>query len=265
MTTTVQFPPERVRFSSLKRLLTSPAHYRAGIVEPRDPSAAMQFGTLVHALVLGGGRVRVYDGERRGNAWKDWKAENASPDGTPNEDANLLVTSKERDRATRVAEAIAAKSCAAEKLGGEMERQLKWRWHGRDCQGRLDVLGARWVCDVKVGHTAQPARFLHLSHRMLYHAQLAWYRIGMRENGIDCDSAYVLACETYPPFAVTSFRLTERALEEGEKTCLFLMERLAVCEADDHWPDYAQNDVDLDVPEAEPELVYGEEPEVEAA
>lgn len=264
MTAPVQFPPERVRFSSLKRLFTSPAHYRAGIVEPREPSKAMQFGTLVHAIVLGGGRVRVYDGERRGNAWKDWKAANESPPGTPNEDANLLVTSAEQERAERVASAIAAKPVVAEKLGGEKEHTLQWRWHNRDCQGRLDVLGARWVADVKIGHTAQPSRFVHFSHRMLYHAQLAWYRIGMRENGIPCDAAYVLAAETYAPFAVTSFRLTERALEEGEKACAFLMERLAVCEADDHWPDYAQDDVDLDVPEAEPELTYGEE-EPEAA
>lgn len=65
--------PERVHFSALKRIERSPAHFRAGILEPRPSSPSMGFGTLVHALVLGG-EVIVYDGERRGSSWAAFKA-----------------------------------------------------------------------------------------------------------------------------------------------------------------------------------------------
>jgi hypothetical protein len=59
---------EPVHFSRLKLMQLSPAHYRAA--EDRDEETpAKRMGTLVHALVLGGELI-VYDGERRGNAWR---------------------------------------------------------------------------------------------------------------------------------------------------------------------------------------------------
>lgn len=67
------FPPERIHFSALKQIERSPAHFRAGIVEPSAGSPEMDFGSLVHALVLGG-EVIVYDGKRSGGAWAAFKA-----------------------------------------------------------------------------------------------------------------------------------------------------------------------------------------------
>lgn len=67
------FPPQRIHFSALKRMELSPAHYRAGIVEPSGGTPQMDFGSLVHALVLGG-EVITYDGDRRGSSWAAFQA-----------------------------------------------------------------------------------------------------------------------------------------------------------------------------------------------
>ena len=63
------FPPEELHFSELKQIARSPAHFRAAILEPRASSPAQRFGILAHAATLGG-EVILFDGERRGNAWK---------------------------------------------------------------------------------------------------------------------------------------------------------------------------------------------------
>lgn len=59
-----------LHFSALKLMAMSPAHYKAG---PQRDTRAMSFGTLVHALILGG-EVVVYDGERKGAGWHAFKA-----------------------------------------------------------------------------------------------------------------------------------------------------------------------------------------------
>jgi hypothetical protein len=67
------WPVTELHWSQLKRLELSPAHFRAQYDEPSRTSPAMTFGTLVHALVLGGD-VILYDGDRKGSAWAAFKA-----------------------------------------------------------------------------------------------------------------------------------------------------------------------------------------------
>jgi hypothetical protein len=74
-------------------------------------------------------------------------------------------------------------------------------------------------------------------------------------------AAYVVAVESTPPFPVTVMRLTDRALDQGERLCTSWMETLLNCEASNFWPPYAQSIVPLDVPD-DPEIEFsdGEEP-----
>jgi exodeoxyribonuclease VIII len=244
-----EFPPPELHWSDLKHIGRSPAHFRSNILEPREQSYVMRFGVHVHALVLGGD-FAVWGGERRGNAWKDFEALNAD---------KPIVTAKEHERALRVAESVAAHQDASRLLVGQREQELKWSRFGRLCGGRIDVLGDGFITDLKTTGNGEPSVFSRHALKMGYHAQVAWYRDGARALGHRVDECYLVEVETDAPFAVTVFRLTERALLEGDKYVRLLLERLDSCLGANEWPAYAQTILDLDVPEDANLTIDGEE------
>lgn len=264
------FPPPVVHFSELKRMALSPAHFRAAYTDPKAPSTRMQFGTLVHSCVLGGGDFAIFDGERKGNAWKDAKLLAGG---------RMIVTTAELDRANLIADKVRSNRVVQESraLVGQHEKPLRWRWFGRDCGGTLDVFGDVSIADLKTDTIAEPWIFTSKALRMLYHAQLAWYRIGARENGCPVHSARLVTVEIDPPYEVVVFNLSERALEDGERRIHFWMERLMRAEgaiSGGDWSGYTDQEVILDLPaeftgfdedESEEELVDGDATDGEAA
>ena len=242
-----------VHFSSLKQMALSPAHYRYSVDHGVDETRAMRVGSVVHALVLGG-PYHLYEGERRGKAWSEFRDEHA--------DGHTIVTSSEYEDAAAIAAAVLADPVAAQVLAGphQTELTLEWEWLGRACAGRLDLVRSDVVVELKVSNSAEPDRFERLAFRLGYHAQLAWY---LRALGRPLSSrAVIVVVEDKPPYPVTVRQLTERALEMGEKQCRLWIERLLCCEAADAWPGYAQTVIPLDVPEwAEDQalLIDGEE------
>lgn len=238
---------EPVHFSNLKQIGVSPAHYKASYGD-RPPSPAMRMGSLIHALVLGGEYVVWPNGDRRGNAWKEFEAEHQG---------KLIVTAKEYDQAQGAAMAVLASDPAQRVLDGtEKEVPLEWEWLGRGCAGRLDAVGNGKVVELKTSSTSSPGRFSWHALRMCYHAQLAWYlrpasTMPTREDGESVKDAYIIAVETAPPHAVTVFHLTDDLLACGDRICRAWMERLLVCEEHDEWPAYAQDIIPLDVPDTD--------------
>jgi hypothetical protein len=228
---------EPVHFTNLKRMALSPAHYLASVEEPSAPTPSMRFGSLVHH-VYAGERVTVYDGDRRGNAWKEFAAAHQDQE---------VFTATEHARALRCADSLRRTPHAVAVLAGEVERSIAWSFAGRACSSRLDLIGNGLVTDLKTTNCAEPGRFGRAAiGRFAYHAQLAFYVQAARSLGHDPRAAYIVAVETAPPFAVTVMRLTLSALLEGEKLCRLWMEQLRVCEENDAWPSYCQSVVDLD-------------------
>jgi hypothetical protein len=297
---------DAVHFSRLKLMAMSPAHYRAAA---KRGTAAMGFGTVVHALVLGGDAI-VYDGERKGGAWSAFKAlvggaeytiydgarrgkawEESRDEARANglaivtsedveraEDARRrqaeriaakrytlpIVTAAEYERARECADAVLAHPIAADLFSGETEIPLRWTYLGRDCAGQLDAIKGAWLSELKTAACAEPSWFTRQFFRMAYHAQLAWYSEAARRNGYTISDRYVVAVETRRPYAITVGRVTERAIEEGERLIRTWMERLVVCEEADAWPAYSQSVIDIDVAQ-DVELIYPEDMEEEAA
>lgn len=244
---------EPVRFSRLKKIGLSPAHYAA---DQRRGTSAMSVGTAAHSLVLGGPPVIAYPGAvRRGKEWEAFQAEN---------EGACILTKREAEQANAIAAAVLACPIAAKMLEGEHEVELPpWRVSGRVCGGRVDVINkaAGAVVELKTTNSSDPYRFTRLGLRMAYHAQLAWYLNGAQQAGYDVADALIVAVETVPPYAVTPMRVTFRALEMGTRIWRSWFERLLVCEAADEWPPYVQHVADFDIEDDEPELVFAEEEE----
>lgn len=238
---------EPLHFSRLKLMSRSPAHYRVGFGEP---TPAMRFGTLVHTVLLGGDYA-VWEGDRRGNVWKDFEAKH---------EGRLIVTSKEYQAALQCAEAVRADRVAAPLLEGKHEQAWAATLYGRPCEGRIDIAGPRATVDLKTTSDASPWRFQRQCLALAYHAQLAWYQDARRALGEDPGEAYLIGVETKAPFAVTVLRITPRALDEGRRITRLWVERLEACELANEWPGYVQSAVDLDT-STDDEIVFrdGEE------
>lgn len=292
------FPPPELHFSDLKRMARSPAHFRAGILEPRASTPAQNFGAMVHAIVLGGDLI-VFDGARSGNPWAAFKGLIAGEPHFVFDDPHrgklwaaakeeaagrLIVTSvdveaatrgriqagrreqgkhpapivtvDERDRAQRVADAVLSSSVAEPLLVGAKECDLRWTLGDQACAGRLDVMGAHHITDLKTSASSEPDWFTRQAELMAYHAQLDWYAVGARENGFDVQECYTVVVETRAPFAVTCMRLPSATLREGATVWRAWYERFLVCQASESWPTYVQSVVDLDIAGVT-ELIFG--------
>jgi hypothetical protein len=256
-----------VRFSTLKHLSRSPAHYRHAIESPFKDNAAMRIGRLVHWHLLGGmpddedGRIVIYDGERRGLKWAAFEAEH---------DGAEIVTAKEWEKALPIADAVTKHELASSLLAGcTLEQHLPWAIHDRAFSSRPDAFrdGAH-VIDLKTTTNCSPMELQRQAWKMHYHVQLAMYSDALAYHGIKVPSRYIIGVEVAPPHIVTVLELSDALIELGRRTYLGWYEALRVCESSDYWPGYAQQPVPWDVPawfEVEEEMDDDDDEEEAAA
>lgn len=240
-----------VRFSNLKRIGQSPAHYLAALSSDRD-TPSLRKGRAVHSMLLGNpADVAVYTGPTRGKGAKTereaWKAEQLLAGRT-------ILSVAQNDAVQRMRDAIMAHRDARSVLFGRdvsTEKTLHWTDQGRKCRGTPDVVrGADYVAELKTDLSSEPGRFNTRGRWYEYHSQLAWYRGGLVHSGAGRPrDALIVAVESSAPYPVTVFELTPRALDLGERTCRLWFERLLVCEASNRFPPYIECRVPFDVPD----------------
>jgi len=249
---------EPVHFSTLKHIQRSPAHYRYEADNRREKQEAFELGgSALHSFLLGGKEVVRYEARRVGKEWQAFR------EAHPN---CIILNAKEHDKAAGMRDSIERHQQATELLQGTRERTMQWRWLGRLIEGTQDVFTLEHLTELKTGRTTHPERFMSAAKFYGYHAQLAWYRRGLIESGFGTPaSAWIVAVESAPPFPVTVFRMTDNALELGERMCRAWLERLLVCEESDQWPAYAESPVPFDIQEdgGFTLTIDGEEVEVE--
>lgn len=235
---------EPVRFSRLRLMAKSPAHYAANSVEETGP---MRKGSALHAYLLGGeSRVVVYRGGRRDKrieAWREFQAEHAGKHIlSPSELATVEGMRRSIERHRRAMDLLD---------DGIQEQRITWDFNGRACAGTPDVIkpsrGKKRIVELKACHTTEPERFMSHADKCAYHAQVAWYGEGAErckqyEAG-PVDETFVVAVEDRAPYLVTVFRVHEKTLERGRRLWRGWFERLLVSEQANHFPGYAEGDV----------------------
>ena len=241
-----------IRFSHLRAYGRSAMHgHHARTTTEDDPTQAMERGTAVHALVLGGRQVIGYPGPvRRGKEYDAFAA--------LHQDYEIL-TRDEYAKAQRMTDAVLNCKLAEPMLAGEREKTLLFRWMGLDCRSTPDVRGGDFVTELKTAPSADPAQFGWHALRMHYHAQMKMEQIGAYVGGgVTARDCFIVCVEATEPHPVTVFRVDEKALEVGEKLLTLWAERLKVAEASQVWAPYVSCVVPLTVPD-ELQLEYEEE------
>ena len=235
-----------LRFSILRKMSQSPAHARHAMQFPDDrDTPQMRFGRLAHACFLGKNVPTVFEGDRRGNKWRDFKEAHEGED---------IVTEKEFAQASEMAAALHAHKEARKLLMGAREQTILFEFAGRQCRVTPDAFSVKQLADLKTTTDASPRRFPFHAIRMGYHAQMAWTKDGLIAAGHPAPAEMSLvAIETRPPYAVGVYQMTARAEDFGRRLYRSWLEEFLNCERSGHWPGYPEGT--LDAPEDSVELI----------
>ena len=246
-----------VRFSRLKSMARSPMHYQYELKHEREDTKALRLGRALDARIFGTTPVACFDGQRRGKEWAAFAQANAGA---------ICLNNGEAAQVNGMYESIMRRQDALDLLEGERQQVLHWSLSGRACQGTPDAFTDYRIVELKTCRTSDPNRFVWDARRFGWNAQLSWYQEGLLQSGRPRpDTAYIVAVESIAPHPVTVFVLTDRALDQGNRTWRLWFERLRACEESDAWPAYVEQAVLFDVPEEDNGLsllIGGEEVEV---
>lgn len=233
---------EPVRFSKLKRINLSPAHYSAPFTE----TGPMRKGSALHAYMLGGeDKVAVFrDGVRnkKSSKWIDFQAANPGKHILiPSELASVegmrrSLESKENREALELLD------------DGVQETRITWTLDGRACAGTPDVVkpknGRKRLVELKTDQSSAPWHFLYKAEKMAYHGQVDWYSLGLElctqyEPG-PVDEVFVVVVESTAPYPVTVFELDADILADGRRLWREWFDTLLECERVQKFPAYVE-------------------------
>lgn len=244
------------RYSLLKKLDQSPAHYLEACQQPQDDSlaarlaqclptgsdkrAALRFGNATHAMLFETGTVAVMPDDvkvRRGAKW-DQAYRRAADEGHVE-----ILGRREYALAVEIVNAVRRHPTAMRLLfdGTIVERKIEWKWGDKDVRSTPDARApGRWLVDLKTAVSSQPEAFRRQALRFGYHAQAALYLEALETIGepVPEGEAYIIAVEKTRPHPVTVLRVEADALELGRKMIRLWMERLLACERANDWPGY---------------------------
>ncbi len=226
-----------VNWSLLKEMAKSPAHYQYRRTHPREDTAAMLLGRLVHCAVLEPDelpkRWAVWNGARRGNAWVEF-AEATVANGVE------TCTEAEYEKALAIRDAVRGHVAALPLLyGGKAEVVKTWTdpSTGVPCKARLDYLiGQHTLVELKTTRDIGPREFARTCAYLSYHGQLAFYARALSDKPEKYVKAYVIAVESEPPHDVCVYEPDEDFMWAGDELVSELLAKLKQCERTGQWP-----------------------------
>lgn len=233
--------------SGIKKLRQSPAHFYSAYLDPdtekKKPTPAMEFGTLVHALVLEPETV------------KEVCAELSS------------TTVKKFSEAEKIAQSILkhpAASVIAKRIG---EPELTVFWNEPiemddgstltvRCKARFDwivrpckALPSGLILDVKTTTDASQKEFSRNAYNLGYHIQAALYVRAAEVAFNTAGTPFIfLAAEKEAPFGVVAYRAGNAMLDAGKREYTRLLKLYLNCRTSNVWPCYDQSIQTLELP-----------------
>lgn len=219
--------------------MSAPCVARAALVGDEDePSANMDKGSTTHALCFNTQTVVVYPGAaRKGKEWDKFAEEH---------DGCRIVLRGEYELASRMSEVVRRHPLARRLLeNAALEQTRLFQLDGRLCRGTPDIVGPDYIADLKTGRSADPRRFRYHARDYHYDCSLAWYMKAVPT----ATRAFIICVEKTKPYPVSVFAVNARTLAQGDAYNMDAFARFRACEQANHWPEYSDQIIELDVPE----------------
>lgn len=235
-----------VRFTRLKSLALSAAHYLHACQDEVLDSIAIRMGAAFHASLFENRKVLKYPGRRQGKAWERFEK-------AAHEQNAVVLNERESGVAMGMIDALRRHERAMELLfdGTTRERTILWQRPDREqpCRATPDAFAKNRSVELKSARCTEPKWFMREALKRFYHAQLGWYDDGLAvELGARPAESYIVAVENAKPFNVTVFRLPAETREAAAKLCRAWWERLLAAETNNYYGGYVEADVDLELP-----------------
>lgn len=243
---------DAANYSVLKWAAKSAAHMRQAM-EPLEQTPAMQLGSLVDAMLLGGLESQFVCApaiDRRTKAGKEeWEQLMANAAG------RTVVGQDLWNKAETMAAAVTSHRTAhylfTTKARQRNQQALVWKDDetGATCKALLDgVIFGTTIFDLKTTQSADARDFGRTVANFGYHVQAAFYKDGWRAmTGEDLPFLFVVV-ESAAPFGVACFELDESAIIAGRQRYKSALRLWLKCRETNNWPCYDQNLQTLELP-----------------
>lgn len=232
------------------------AHAREAIMNPKEPTPAMELGTAVHRAILEPSlfeeEFAVWPGaDRRTKAgkakWLEFTVENAGKGILEKGDFDHCCAM--RDSAWRHAGVAAL-------LTARKASELCVVWEDPEtellCKGRIDVLttDGDWtvVADIKTTTDASEKGFAKAIANYGYHRQAAFYLDGLDALQPRARVFYFLAIEKEAPHCAAVYELDYESLEHGRREIHDALAKWKQAEESGVWPGYPTEVKTLELP-----------------
>ena len=251
--------------SALKKLLRSPAHYKAYLNATDSDTSARKFGRAVHALLL---EPHVFDetfavwseGRRQGFKYEDFVYRNPG---------KTILTEDEFHRATEAAislrntplfplklwlEGVAASGELAKIDPAKTEFTIFWTDEetGIQCKARIDAHNRfpnPIAVDVKTTDDARTESYMYQFFKLDYDLQAAHYTAALKAfYGVEFPFFHAVV-EGNDPYATNFIGLTPEVMANGEDKRRDALRILKKSMVEDEWPAYGYSGIQvLDLP-----------------
>ena len=239
---------EALSCSMLKPLLESPAHFQANLLSLNKATKAMDFGSLVHGLVLEphliGNDFSIYPGiaDGRSSDYKAFLAKNSS---------RLVVDEPTFTRARKLAEKILHRVVFGRPLWRLRKRRhtrgkhLRRRAHYRlaAAHSTLDLYHPEYSFDLKTTRHGLISAFVRDAVDMHYDFQAFMYTIArsLYEGRTNPAKFVFIAAETEEPNSIHQITAGETFMSNGAKKFQEVLSVYSACMQTGFWPDSSGN------------------------
>lgn len=244
----------------------SPLHYKHWRDNDRPDRDTFRLGRCTHTAILEPHRFAegyvVYPDRRQGKAWDAFKLEHEAQGKT-------ILTTTQYEKAIAIARAVRAYPLAFELIsepGARFELVVTWRHlrTGLPMKARIDLLCSS-IVELKTCQDPSEHAFANAIARYGYDLQGALYSAAARLLPGGPRPVRFIAAQSVEPFDVAVYRLSDRALLEGERKYEAALDQIAACRASGNWPGVAKGqEHEIDLPDwAVPNqdaLTFGGEP-----
>lgn len=230
--------------SELFKISESPEKFKYYREHPEEPTPALLFGQLFHAMALTPETVWeqfavMPNVDRRTKAGKEAFAEfEASADG------KTIVSVDMVEQATAMCEALNKNEFVKKLLKGEKEKPFFWvdELTGKECKCRTDVLtevGENLIIvDLKSTDNAETEAFMRSAIKYGYDFQSAYYTEGVKVNTGREPLFVFIAIEKKPPYAINILQSDKLFIKRGYDVFRELLGIYSECKKTGIWWGY---------------------------
>jgi len=235
--------------SLLKQMLTSPAHYQAQFFAPRKSSPSMDFGTLVHCLVLEPGKFSrefaVYQGppDKRSTEYKAFAELNVG---------RTIISESELIHARTLQQKILERRVRGRPFGdyvreGTPEATIYYTdpSTGVRCRCRIDLLHPEIVFDLKTTIYGEKETWLRHGLTLHYDMQSYMYSLCVALHyGEENPRPFIFVTgESEQPHSIGVYAAGSTYIENGGMKYKKALAGYTACSQVDLWPDLSQDAV----------------------